>query len=129
MALRRLLEKGAAALLPQKVGDVWRKAEVSAKSAARLRKQFLAEGREWTYTEQRSAPTIKDVKMKGKIADRHQHEREAKVAAGVAKQGELLAAYLKRKEQRGGTEAILDNLLLRPRERRLKARTTAEAKR
>lgn len=42
----RLLEKlGEAALKPQKVGDVWRKAAISAKNAAKLRREWLLEGK------------------------------------------------------------------------------------
>lgn len=44
-SLKTLLEKGADALLPKKVGDLWHKPEVSAKLAARARKILLAEGK------------------------------------------------------------------------------------
>ena len=44
-ALRKLLERGAAALAPQKVNGVWRKPEVTALQAARLRALFQREGR------------------------------------------------------------------------------------
>lgn len=44
-SVKRLLEKGAEALMPKKVGDVWHKPEVSARLAARARKILLAEGK------------------------------------------------------------------------------------
>ena len=40
-----LAKLGKEALRPQNVGGVWRKAAVSAKNAARLRKEALLEGR------------------------------------------------------------------------------------
>ena len=43
-ALERLLKHGAEALKPHKIGEVWHKAEVSARNAARLRKDILASG-------------------------------------------------------------------------------------
>ena len=36
---------GEAALKPQKVGDVWRKAAISAKNVARLRREWLLAGK------------------------------------------------------------------------------------
>lgn len=44
-SLKKLLEKGADALLPQKVGDFWHKPEVSARLAARAKKMLLADGK------------------------------------------------------------------------------------
>lgn len=44
-SLRKLLEKGAEALEPKKVGEHWQKPEVSAKLAARARKMLLADGK------------------------------------------------------------------------------------
>ncbi len=40
-----LAKLGEAALKPQKFGSVWRKAAISAKNAARLRKEWLLEGK------------------------------------------------------------------------------------
>jgi hypothetical protein len=45
MSAKRLAELGQAAFKPQLVEGVWRKAVISAKNAARLRKQTLLEGR------------------------------------------------------------------------------------
>ena len=45
MAARALKKLGARAFQPVKVGDIWRKPAVSAKNAAKLKKEAITEGR------------------------------------------------------------------------------------
>ena len=92
-SLAKLLRLGASALKPTKQADgTWHMAEVSARAAARLRKQALQAGTPWVYEEPTKRSRIFERICKGHKADRAKPEREARVAAGPAKQAGLLAA-------------------------------------
>lgn len=68
MAHALLAKFGGEALKPQKVFGVWRKAAISAKNAARLRREWLLEGKEWPW--EAPAKEVKPRKPKG-----HKHDK------------------------------------------------------
>lgn len=120
-SLAKLLRLGASALKPTKQADgTWHMAEVSARAAARLRKQAQLAGMPWVYEEPAKRSRIFERICKGHKADRARPEREARVAAGLAKQAELLAARVKAREPKPGD--WLDREMLTATERRMKAR-------
>lgn len=63
-----LAKLGKEALRPQRVNGIWHKAAISAKNAARLRKEALLEGRAWEFDE--PPKEYKFRKPKG-----HKHDR------------------------------------------------------
>ena len=170
-AALRLLARGAQALLPQKIGEVWRKPEVSARAAARVRKDVLAKGecalvifklswfgllvcfnydcfpgsgiiessarRPLSLTHgsrgtsmigrSPSGAFLKPSRLaflrKSIMSTFVLPDREAKIAAGLKTQEDLVAAYRKARLPRTGPEAARDNILLSPAERRQKHRS------
>lgn len=84
--------------------------------------------RPWPYEESREPSRVYDQPLKGHKADLGAPLRQAKVAAGLAKQGELQAARAKAKEPKTGPEAAYEADTLTKKEKRIKARTTQGAK-
>lgn len=78
--------------------------------------------RPWPYETPREPSRVYDLPLKGHKVDLSEPLREARVAAGLAKQTELLAARAKAKEPRSGAEAAHDEEYLTKKEKRIKAR-------
>ncbi|GAB4818433.1 hypothetical protein N2152v2_005479 [Parachlorella kessleri] len=113
-----LAKLGEAALKPQKVGDVWRKAAISAKNVARLRREWLLAGKEWPYDPVKEVP--KPRKPKGHKHDKQKVVREKAIEANMANMEDRVAAY--RKSNQLQNVSLLDRLLNTPKQLRLKQR-------
>lgn len=88
----------------------------------------LAPRRPWPYEQPREPSRVYDQPLKGHKFDLAAPLRQAKVAAGLAKQEELLAARAKAREPKTGPEAAYEADTLTKKEKRVKARTQQGAK-
>mmetsp|Transcript_36428 Transcript_36428/g.102901 ORF Transcript_36428/g.102901 Transcript_36428/m.102901 type:complete len:122 (-) Transcript_36428:82-447(-) len=119
MASRRLLEKlGEAAIRPSFHNGKWRKASISAKNAAKLRREDLLAGKEWPYEK----PHKEVVPKPPKGHKRHKEEaaRAKKVEENLATMDEKIAQY--RESRKLKDIPLLDQFLLSAKELRLKAK-------
>ena len=97
--------------------------EFSKRVVAELRKACVARGMAWEYDAERGVEKTKTRPGKGHKHDRAKPAREAKVAAALAKQPELIAGYKERlKSKAKGLDAVWDTFALTKREKVLKIR-------
>lgn len=111
-----LAKLGAEAFKPQKVNGVWRKAVLSPLAAARLRKQYILEGREWPYEKPPSEP--KPIKCKGHKHDKLKAQRVATIEKNMEEMPQRIAAY--RESRKLKDVSLLDRLLMTSKEIRAK---------
>mmetsp|Transcript_22252 Transcript_22252/g.57009 ORF Transcript_22252/g.57009 Transcript_22252/m.57009 type:complete len:127 (+) Transcript_22252:213-593(+) len=124
MASRRLLEKlGGAVLRPTYVDGRWRKPAVSAKNAARLRKEELMAGNEWPHEKPDSGLPY------GQYKPPKGHRRHEQEAARKKKIEENLLKVVDKKIEDYRASRVLkdvpllDRLMYTPKKIRNKAKT------
>jgi hypothetical protein len=121
MAAALLARLGAEALRPQFVNGSWRKAAISAKNQARLRRETLLGGSPW-IGDDINPPSDPPKRRKPKG---HKHEREAVVRQQLILKNlrdmpQKIAEYKESRKLKEGS--LLDRLTMTPKERRLKQR-------
>lgn len=119
-SLAKLARLGAEALRPQFIGGVWRKAAISAKNQAKLRKAALLDGRDWFGDTGAPITPPKRRKPKGHKWERLRVIRHEQIAANMATMDEKIAAY--RESKKLQDKNMLDLLTLSTKQRRLKDR-------
>jgi hypothetical protein len=112
--LKRL---GKEALTAQKHSGVWYKAAVSAKNAAKLRKEALLAGSEWPY-EQPEPEAPKKVKLKGHKHDKLAAKRQDTIKKNLEDMPKKVAQY--RASRKLKESPILQMLTLTPKQRLMK---------
>lgn len=119
MAAALLKQLGEKALRPVKVGDIWHKAAVSAKNLAKERKLTLLGGRPWEF-DQETAGQGKGYrrKLKGHKHDKLASARQDDIRKNLEGMGDRIKAY--RESRKLKESSILDQLLMTPKQRRLK---------
>ncbi|KAI7842612.1 hypothetical protein COHA_003716 [Chlorella ohadii] len=121
MSARKLLEKlGQEALRFRPVAGSWHKPAISAKNAARLRKETLAEGGEWAY--ERAAEPARRRKPKGHKHDREKPLREAEIARKLEQADQRIADYRAAQHAPMREASLMDRLLLTPKQIRQKVK-------
>eukprot|EP00887_Chlorella_sp_A99_P001232 scaffold14.g1232.t1 len=122
--MAELLKKlGSAALKPRQVGEVWHKASISAKRAAKLRKEALLAGREWPFdAPEEGKPHPYDRKLKGHKWDKTKEARQAAIQEKLAGMDERIAAHRAARRDYLQGVSLLDRLLLTPKQIREKTR-------
>ncbi|KAL3159074.1 hypothetical protein ABBQ32_011072 [Trebouxia sp. C0010 RCD-2024] len=119
MASKALKELGEKAFQPLKVGDIWHKAAISAKSLAKLRRQTLAKGSEWQFDRDLPArPTGFLRKVKGHKHDKLAAARQEEIQKNLDGMAERIQKY--RDSRKLKEASLLDQLLLTPKQLRLK---------
>ncbi|KAK9804276.1 hypothetical protein WJX72_004337 [[Myrmecia] bisecta] len=116
-----LLRLGEAALKPIKVGEVWHKAAISGRIAARLRKQALLEGREWPFEPATVQPKVPK-RPKGHKHNKLKLLRVKEIEEKLEAMPKRVAEYRKLATERDKGSSLVDLLTLLPKERRIKAR-------
>uniref|UniRef100_A0A7S1X0S4 MRPL25 domain-containing protein n=1 Tax=Tetraselmis chuii TaxID=63592 RepID=A0A7S1X0S4_9CHLO len=125
MASRRVLEKlGEVALKPSHVNGRWRKAAVSAKNAARLRKEELVAGNEWPYEKPHSDSPYGQYKpAKGHKRHEEERARAKKIEENLKTADQKIADYRASKIIKD--VPLLDSLVYTPKKIRAKAKAKA----
>ncbi|DBA94287.1 hypothetical protein WJX77_010574 [Trebouxia sp. C0004] len=117
MAFRVLKQLGEKAFQPLKIGEIWHKPAISAKNFAKLRRQTVAEGREWEF-DQTSPRAGYQRKPKGHKHDKLAALRQDEIQKNLDGMAERIQTY--RDSRKLKEASILDQLLLTPKQRRLK---------
>lgn len=117
MAARALRRLGERALQPTKVGDIWHKPAISAKNAAKLRAQTISEGGDWQFG-QISPRSGFQQKTKGHKHDKVAAARQEDIQKNLDGMAERIQKY--RDSRKLKEASMLDQLLLTPKQRRLK---------
>ena len=123
--LQRALAKMPAAAMASvnPANGRFRAPEFSGRVVAELRKACVAAGVPWTHDRVRGVEKTVARAPKGHKHDREKPLREAKIAAAMAKQPEIVAAFRARQKTKAkGLEKVWDDFVLTKRERTLKIR-------
>lgn len=121
MAAKVLEKLGKDALRAHFVNGSWRKAAISAKNQARLRREALLDGRPWVGDEIRPpSDPPKRRKPKGHKHDREALVRQQTIQKNLEAMPQKIAEYRESRKLKEGS--ILDQLTMTPSERRLKQR-------
>ena len=118
-AVQKALGSLPAAMQPTRVNGKWHAPEFSRRKLAELRKAALGFDLSWEWDRERKP--VREREPKGHKHNRDKPLREAKIAAALAKQPELIAAYRARREIK---PTVLEKLTMSAAELRLKRRLT-----
>eukprot|EP00898_Chlorokybus_atmophyticus_P007539 jgi/Chlat1/7787/Chrsp66S07254 len=113
------LQQLAKLIKPALVNGVWRKAAISARIVARMRREELLAGRDWPFEQPRKE--MKTV-MKGHKCDREKAERVKRIEENMKNMPQILADWKKSKMAKKSPELTMDDIFLTKEEKRLKAR-------
>lgn len=122
MAAKELLQRmGTAAVKFTQVGQgVWNKPLISAKNLARLRREALGSGEEWTHD--KPAAVVRRRKPKGHKHDREKPLREAAIQKKLLEADKRIADYRIAYHAPMRDASLMDRILLTPKHLRLKAK-------
>ncbi|PSC70680.1 hypothetical protein C2E20_5883 [Micractinium conductrix] len=123
MSSKELLAKlgSAAVKWTATKGGAWIKPSISAKNVARLRREALVAGEEWTYDKPAAEPA-KRRRPKGHKHDREKPLREAAIQAKLAEADKRIADYRVAYHATMREASLMDRILLTPKQIRLKAK-------
>ena len=119
-AVQKALGALPAAMEPSRVNGKWHAPKFSRRKLAELRKAALGFDLPWDWDRERKP--VREREPKGHKHDRERPMREAKIAAALAKQPELVAAY---RAKRKIVPTTLERLTMSAAELALKRRTAA----